>query len=303
MNKIKILYIAGWGRSGSTIIARILGQVQPFFHGGELRTIWKDGLYKNSICGCGEILKECQTWRNIFATNLENIGVIDAKLMTRLRDSAEPKTKEVILSSVFPLLNKKKAISTKYISTLEKLYDGIRISTNAKLIVDDSLHPGYASILNRIDNFELYILHLIRDPRGCAYSWLKPSKYLGNYRVNDTALGWNLRNIAIESLPVRHKNHYLRIFYEDFIQNPRQMVQKIVDFVGFPDVHLPFVADDEVDLGITHSVFGNPNRMKTGVVKLKLDEQWKTNLSRQDYLKVTGLCLPMMLRYGYPKNH
>ena len=268
-----------------------------------MRTIWKDGLYKNSICGCGERLKECQTWRNIFATNLENIEHIDAELMTKLRDSAEPKTKEVILSSVFPLLNKKKAISKKYISTLENLYDGIRRSTNTKLIIDDSLHPGYASILNRIDRFELYILHLIRDPHGCAYSWLKPSQYLGNYNVNDTAKGWTLRNIATELLASGNNQKYMRIHYEDFIKNPRATVQKIVNFVGFSDVDLPFVADDEVDLGITHSVFGNPNRMKTGVVKLKLDEQWKTNLSKKDYWKVTGLCLPLMLRYGYPKKN
>ncbi|MGY6529032.1 MAG: sulfotransferase [Cyanobacterium sp.] len=302
MNKIKILYIAGWGRSGSTIMARILGQINSFFHGGELRTIWKDGLGKNSTCGCGKPLKECQTWTNIFAAEMQNIDMVDSKLISNLRNSVEPKTKDIILSAVFPKLINRKLGSQEYISALKNLYAGIRASTDAKLIVDDSLHPGYASILNRIDNFELYILHLIRDPRGCAYSWLKPSRYLGNYRVSDTALGWNLRNIAIESLAMEQKNHYLRIYYEDFIKNPRAMVQNIVDFVGFSDADLPFVADDEVDLGITHSVFGNPNRMKTGVVKLKLDEQWKTNLSRQDYLKVTGLCLPLMLRYGYPKK-
>lgn len=42
--KIKVLYIAGWGRSGSRILARTLSQVEGFFHGGELRTIWIDGL-------------------------------------------------------------------------------------------------------------------------------------------------------------------------------------------------------------------------------------------------------------------
>ncbi|MBE9223795.1 sulfotransferase domain-containing protein [Cyanobacterium stanieri LEGE 03274] len=302
MKKIKILYIAGWGRSGSTLLGRTLGQIKPFFHGGELRTIWKDGLRKNSKCGCGKPLKQCEVWRKIFAEKIGDINSVSDKEMTKLREKVEPKNKELVLSHIFPSQNKNSSEFQRYIQIIHNLYQGIAMVNDAELIVDDSLHPGYASILNFTDNVELYMLHLVRDPRGCAYSWLKPSQYLGNYNIVDNALGWNLRNIATELLGSQNKQKYMRVFYEDFIKNPRQTVQKIVDFVGFPDVDLPFVADDEVDLGITHSVFGNPNRMKTGVVKLKLDEQWKTNLSRQDYLKVTGLCLPMMLRYGYPKK-
>jgi hypothetical protein len=36
-DKIKVLYIAGWGRSGSTILGNILGQVAGFFD--ECKTI------------------------------------------------------------------------------------------------------------------------------------------------------------------------------------------------------------------------------------------------------------------------
>jgi len=32
----RVLYIAGWGRSGSTILDNVLGQVDGFFSAGEL---------------------------------------------------------------------------------------------------------------------------------------------------------------------------------------------------------------------------------------------------------------------------
>ena len=36
---VKVLYVAGLGRSGSTILANTLGQVEGFFSGGELNFI------------------------------------------------------------------------------------------------------------------------------------------------------------------------------------------------------------------------------------------------------------------------
>ena len=38
--KVKVLFIAGNGRSGSTILDVILGQLEGFFAVGELRRIW-----------------------------------------------------------------------------------------------------------------------------------------------------------------------------------------------------------------------------------------------------------------------
>lgn len=45
--EVKVLYIAGWGRSGSTILDNVLGQVEGFFSGGELSYLWERGLSEN----------------------------------------------------------------------------------------------------------------------------------------------------------------------------------------------------------------------------------------------------------------
>lgn len=123
--KIKVLYIAGWGRSGSTILARILGQIEGFFHGGELRTIWKDGFKPNGICGCGEKVFSCPVWTSIFA-KLGDIDQVNRQGMINLREKNEPKTQEVLASYFFP--QKKTELShrlVEYIDYLDQFYQTI----------------------------------------------------------------------------------------------------------------------------------------------------------------------------------
>jgi hypothetical protein len=62
---IRILYIAGAGRSGSTLLANILGQVEGFFTAGELISIWERGLIQDRFCGCGVPFHDCEVWTGI----------------------------------------------------------------------------------------------------------------------------------------------------------------------------------------------------------------------------------------------
>ena len=63
--KFKVLYVAGSGRSGSTILGNILGGVEGFFSVGELRLIWERGLIRNWLCGCGVSFRECPVWSEV----------------------------------------------------------------------------------------------------------------------------------------------------------------------------------------------------------------------------------------------
>ena len=39
-SKVKVLYVMGHGGSGSTILGNVLGELNGFFHAGELDTLW-----------------------------------------------------------------------------------------------------------------------------------------------------------------------------------------------------------------------------------------------------------------------
>ncbi len=62
--RIKVLYIAGVGRSGSTILGALLGQVEGFFFAGELGALFER--VAERLCGCGEMVEECRLWREVF---------------------------------------------------------------------------------------------------------------------------------------------------------------------------------------------------------------------------------------------
>ena len=40
--RIRVLFVMGHGSSGTTILGNTLGEVDGFFHAGELRTIWSE---------------------------------------------------------------------------------------------------------------------------------------------------------------------------------------------------------------------------------------------------------------------
>lgn len=62
---MKVLYIAGWGRSGTTILDNVLGAYASVFSVGELYFLWQRGLGQNRHCGCGEPLPSCPLWREV----------------------------------------------------------------------------------------------------------------------------------------------------------------------------------------------------------------------------------------------
>ena len=64
-NKIKIIYIAGLGRSGTTLLDRVLGQADNACSTGELKLLWRRGCVKNQLCGCGKSFNTCMFWYSV----------------------------------------------------------------------------------------------------------------------------------------------------------------------------------------------------------------------------------------------
>ena len=60
-----MVYIAGSGRSGSTILDNILGQIGGWASAGELRFLWERGVLGDRLCGCGERFSVCPFWTQV----------------------------------------------------------------------------------------------------------------------------------------------------------------------------------------------------------------------------------------------
>ncbi len=67
---MKVIYITGWLRSGSTILGNVLNELPGVLHAGELHYLWKNGMLDsgtNSLCGCGEQIRQCALWSSVIA--------------------------------------------------------------------------------------------------------------------------------------------------------------------------------------------------------------------------------------------
>ncbi len=274
---IKVLYIAGLGRSGSTILGNILGEIESFFHGGELRFTWRN-LMENRLCGCGTPFDECEVWCSMLKRAFGGIGGVDASEMARLQ-SLGTRTRHVPLM-LFPQGQRMLALRLgKYMVRLEKLYRAVQESTGSRVIVDSSKLPSYGYILGMTPGIDLYVVHLIRDPRAAAYSYLKEprpdtDKRTHLYRVNTvkSSLLWNAWNVSSEALWKGSSGRYIRLRYEDFVEEPQRAVKDILGMLRENTHQLPFVSERNTELRVSHTVAGNPNRFHSGLVRLQPDD-------------------------------
>jgi hypothetical protein len=303
-DQVKVLYITGWGRSGSTILGNILGEIDCFSHVGEVRSLW-DNLIKNKLCGSGKPLMDSALWRNVLNEAFDGMERIDAHEMISLRESVS-RTRHIPLMLIPGATTLLTPRLEQYLDVLTKLYVAIRACTASKVVVDSSKMPSYGYLLGMIPIIDLYIVHLIRDPRATAYSWLrkKPSldtsneTYLPQYSCTKTALLWSIFNLTAEAFWGRSRERYIMLRYEDFVEKPQEAVKRILDLLEEPN-RLPFVGEREVELGVNHTIAGNPDRFQRGKVELRSDTEWEDKMRHLDKTIVTALTWPLLLRYEY----
>ena len=303
-----ILYVAGSGRSGSTLLEMILGQLPGVASVGELKYVWTRGVLANRRCGCGEPFLECSFWRPVGEEAFGGWSNVDAERMSHLRSRAER------TSAVLPaLLAKRAGVRNRawfdeYLETYERLYTGIGLVAGARLIVDSSKDLGHAFLVRGREEFDVRYLHLVRDSRGVAFSWQKrvPRPDVVGKRVDmpskgalTSTAGWLARNAVCHVLPER--TMFMR--YEALISSPRTEVERVLDHVGLDveDGLLEFIGEGEVELHPTHGIAGNAGRFSVGRVSLKEDNAWRSQLRRRDRRIVSLLTWPFLVKYGYER--
>lgn len=303
--RLKVLYIAGNGRSGSTLLDSILGQLTGFFAVGEVRQIWDEGIVENRLCGCGAPVRECEVWREV----LDQLGmqkpIDDGRHIGELREQLA-QTKRLVPMFAAPNRYRRRTVQglDEFLDATSKLYNAIAQVTSCDVIVDSSKWPTYGFLLDLLPDIDVYLLHLVRDPRACAFSWtrgkeVEPGTPMGTQTVLRSTAYWVVWNPAIRHLWSRRTNRYRFLRYEDFVENPRPTIQSIIDFVGSPANQLPFTDDQTVIMARTHVISGNPTKFAKGAVRLALDDEWRRKMPIGGRCLVTTMTWPLLWQYGY----
>ncbi|MBK7896491.1 MAG: sulfotransferase domain-containing protein [Anaerolineaceae bacterium] len=302
----KILYIAGEGRSGSTILGNILGEIDGFFFVGEAVSIWRHFLMDNRMCACGVPAKECLIWQKIFIKAFDSKS-IDFSEMEHLRNIYT--RNRFAWKMLFPGGKEKlRQELAEYLRNLESLYNAIFAITGAEIIVDSSKRPTYAFLLGLIPNIQVYTLHLVRDSRGVAYSWgkkkiqqksAKETVYMHQFNPLKSAWRWNVYNFLTELLLHQPQENFLFMRYEDFIKEPTEALSKVTRLLNIASRNFPIGPHNQVNLSNSHAVWGNPCRFQNGNINLHPDEVWQQVMPQVSKRLVTFLTRPGLRRYHY----
>jgi len=307
---IKVLYIAGWGRSGSTILDNILAQVDGFWSIGEFAdfaTEFYDATNEGRcrLCGCGARVEECGFWRNVLTRAFGTTPTADdwKHIYTLARKVGRTRYIPLVGSSLGKKLITQRV--TAFSTMLGRLYMAVKAVTDADVIVDSSKTASHGEMLLTSGVCQLYVVHLIRDPRACAYSWRRmkpdgtgPEAHMGREGILKSTAMCVATHLSIEQMLAKKAERYMKIRYEDFIERPRRNVEAILEMLDVTQP-APFVSDHAVQLRPVHCLSGNPSRFKQGVVTLTRDEEWRTKMTSFDRLKATAISLPLLWKYGY----
>jgi hypothetical protein len=300
---VKVLFIAGGGRTGSTILHNVLGQVDGLTAVGELRYVWGRGVLNNQLCGCGVPFAECPFWREVMQQAFGGVDATFARGMLARTESF--RIRNLPLMAFGPTRRRELQRLTDYRKRLARLYAAIHAVSGCRVIVDSSKNPSYGYLLRHVDGVELHVLHFVRDAPPVAHSWGKhkefePGVQMARKLPAASALQWLARNATAELFLGDHGTPRRQLRYEDLMQRPRDHVESIVRWVGEDAGASPFTGQHEVHLGgPNHSVFGNSVRFHRGPIVLRRDDSWQHQMRPRDRRLVEAITLPLRLRYGY----
>lgn len=312
-NRIKVLYIGGYGRSGSTLLVRLLGQLSGFHAVGEMWNIWQRSFAENELCGCGAPFHECSFWQAVVEEAFGGFHGVALDEIQSLRDTLQGQAYLAPIMSPRLRTTHQQAQIDAYLTVVKKLYCAIQSVAGCRTIIDSSKGPRYAALLREIPEIDLRVVHLIRDSRAVVHSWqkkmIKPevywkTAYLDRPNPIHAALNWNITNALTQSFR-NSRAAYLFVRYEDLVEAPRAWLNKIAEFAGGIEYGRGgqgtdlFAGNDAVNLSWDHTAVGNPNRFRQGTVQLRRDDEWKKQMPHAHKYLVTTLTLPLLHKYGY----
>ena len=304
---VKVIFIAGCSRSGSTLLGKMLGNIDGFFHVGEFGHLWKKSFDKNWMCECGQAFSGCPFWTDVITSVFEGNEVPHVKRIRSMQTAARRALRKSRPLRFLLARPRHQTVLRDYACILTCLLAEIRRVTSARVIVDSSKNPLDGLLISMAENVEVHTIHLIRDSRAVAHSLQRDRIYPGPAGASvymqksgpvRSSRVWRRENARASWLR-RDSSTYLQLKYEDFVQDPRRHLLEITQSVGENAPDLKFLSGHLADLKCGHSLAGNPMRFKKGKLNIRLDDEWQRKMPRRDRYIVTALTADLLHRFGY----
>lgn len=285
-----LIYIISSPRSGSTLLANILGNSQAFFNAGEISSIngfinenSRQAVAFNNSCSCGEMFKKCTFWKRILHSTASQLGVSAKKISTwikiknkiPLRFLFKKKHLESIRKDILVGNSGKDAARHAF-----AIFDNIVAETGCSVVIDSSKKLtnliAYSEYVPA--DWEIKVIYIHRDPEATALSVQKAGNRLGidadkNYYLN---LLKCVHYNALIRMCLKKCEHF-SVSLNELCLDFDKFEYELINFLNLPITkRLSLISSKRVRHDIGGSISISELEEK---IKLKLDESWANELS------------------------
>lgn len=294
----RIVYIAGTGRTGSTLLGQCLSCSGQALFVGELTHLWKRGFVEDELCGCGRPVSQCGFWQHV-AGELKLGEAVERSRLAELRD-------RVCRLGRWPLVALQRPLNSPddqtYCGVYRQLTQTLAAVGGRQVIIDSSKYPTDLAVLAG-GGLPLEVLHVVRDCRAVVYAWKKRKlrteihwrqEYMPRYSAWQTAVAWRVFNRLIPKIARQYELPYRMVRYEPLMLNFPRSLQELCVELG-----LPGVQPSDRSLANAHHVAANPSRFEFEPAAVRVDDEWKSQLSALDRWIVRVVCGSQQRALGY----
>lgn len=272
-NLPKLIYISGGGHSGTTILDLMLSSSPEVFSIGEGKYYDDFILGKNSTypCSCNNTYSDCKYWKEIKEKESRKInfeGSLEIKYIF----------KNFLNIIFFKIRFFQPKQNTAISSWLSSCFEAAKkLKPEMQYILDSSKDPFHLYSISSKIEYEIFIIHIIRDCRGYAYSYNNPQRKAKGFKIKNYArslLEWILVNLLIIKVINSFELPFIRFSYEEFCENPDILRKKLNSCL---DINIPNDFISAINKDIHHNLEGNNLRFKK-VESIEKDDKWEKNL-------------------------
>lgn len=290
----RVIFLGGLGRSGTTLLERLLGELPGVVPLGEVVHLWERGVLADEACGCGRAFSVCPFWVRVGDRAFNGWTAMLAERVVALRHRVD-RTRRVARIAHADL--------AEYVRAYRRVYRAAAEAAGARVVIDSSKHASLAYCLVEA-GVDAQVVQVVREPRAVAHSWSRSvarpedGQPMTRWTPLRTAVHWSAQNFALEVL-ARRGAPVTRIRYEDLLAAPEATLTGLAGVLGLTEFRLPFLDGTTAYLTTSHTSSGNPMRFKVGRVELARDDAWRQGLPRHHRGLVAALTWPLRARYGY----
>ena len=261
----KLVYIGGYGHSGSTLIEYLMTGCRDVIACGEVAGA-RGETAKTRMCSCG-------------------------------RRGGVPSVERIFQSSL-----RSRSLALRKFGAGPPPANLERTCRHGRLVENGLEHAAAPFRFGRKLGQDSVLVHMVRDPRGVCWSLIKRNERVRKPANDILTLhldcpGRCFANLACELFSWIYPNQYQRVRYEDLVRSAHRVLTELVQEL-LPEREWRFEHIGTSDN--RHQLFGNRMRLQLlSPVDIREDDAWRTSMPTRLQWFIRNLCWPLCDRYDY----